>query len=52
MTPIERYTFLKQFWMNKVLECEKDLNEASDKYEHWSNKLVEAEIVNKLENEK
>lgn len=49
MTPVERYQHLTTFWKKQLEEARQTLAEASKNYDHWSNKLVEAEIAERLE---
>lgn len=52
MTPIERYQYLKTFWKKQLEEANETVEQAGKNYQHWSNRLVEAEIAEKLANEK
>lgn len=51
MTPLERYKYLADYWKKVVQERRAELAQANKECEHWSNKLVEAEIVEKLSKE-
>lgn len=51
MTPVQRYQQLKDFWKRQVEDARATLAEASQNYEHWNNKLTEAEIMEKLAKE-
>lgn len=52
MTPIDRYTHLKIYWKQQLEERYKEWKEAQQQLDHWSNKLVAAEIAERLANEK
>lgn len=51
MTPIERYQHLKTFWKAQETERFEEWKKAKAELSHWSNKLVEAEIVEQLAKE-
>jgi hypothetical protein len=48
VTPIERYRYLKDHWKRELEESRNAVANAEKSYEHWSNKLVDAEIAEKL----
>jgi hypothetical protein len=52
MTPVERYKYLVTFWKNQIVEAEDTLKTAQNNYEEWNNKLIKAEIAEKLASEK
>ena len=51
MTPVERYRHLEQFWKKQIEEARAQLEEASQNHQLFYNKLVAAEIAEKLANE-
>lgn len=51
MTPVERYTHLKQYWRQLLEERKADVAEAELQFEHWSNKLVAAKMAEQLAKE-
>lgn len=48
MTPVERYTYLKDYWRKQLEERRAELAEAEKEWHKWSNKLVAAEIAEQL----
>lgn len=51
MTPIERYQHLKDYWKDERQERYEEWNKAQREFDKWSNKLVAAEIAEKLAKE-
>ena len=51
MKPIERYQYLKDYWQRHVEEAKEQLDLALKNYDHWSNRLYEAEMAEKLAND-
>lgn len=51
MTPIERYRHLVQYWKQQVEERRAELAHAGAEVTKWNNKLVAAEIAERLAKE-
>lgn len=51
MTPVERYAHLYDYWKRQVEERRAELAEASAEKDRWCNKLIAAEIAERLAKE-
>jgi hypothetical protein len=51
VTPSERYKHLQIFWQNRMYESKSAYDQAIAMYNLWSQKLIEAEIAEKLAKE-
>jgi hypothetical protein len=51
MTPVERCQFLYDYWKRQQKELYEDWKNAKANQDHWQNKLVEAEIAERLAKE-